>query len=58
MEEGWGRLKVSAHIGHTHWETAIWFDTKLHTYILPLKSAVRKKQHLSLGQDVLVKVMI
>ncbi len=45
-EEGWGRLKVTALIGTTEWKTAIWFDTKLKTYLLPLKAEVRKKENI------------
>lgn len=52
MEEGWGRLKVLAQIGHTEWQTAIWFDTKYKGYLLPLKAAVRKAEKLSNGQEV------
>lgn len=36
-EEGWGRLKATAKIGITEWKTAIWYDTKLKTYLLPIK---------------------
>lgn len=52
MEEGWGRLKAIAKIGETHWETAIWFDTKRNTYLLPIKSDIRKKEKLSLHQEL------
>ena len=46
LEEGWGRLKMTAKIGNTQWETAIWFDTKLDTYLLPLKAEIRKKEKI------------
>lgn len=46
QEEGWGRLKVTAKIGKSEWETAIWFDTKMNTYLLPLKAQIRKKENL------------
>lgn len=46
QEEGWGRLKAIAQIGKTKWETAIWFDTKHKTYLLPLKAEVRKKEKI------------
>ena len=36
--EGWGRLKATAKIGNSEWATAIWFDTKINTYLLPLKA--------------------
>ncbi|MCC7029572.1 MAG: DUF1905 domain-containing protein [Chitinophagaceae bacterium] len=49
-EEGWGRLKVIAKIGRTEWATAIWFDTKLKTYLLPLKAEVRKVEQIEIGK--------
>jgi len=45
QEEGWGRLKVSAKIGNSEWNTAIWFDTKKETYLLPIKAEIRKKKN-------------
>lgn len=57
-EEGWGRLKVKAQIGNTSWDTAIWFDTKLNCYLLPVKSDVRSKEKLNDGDDLLVIVWI
>jgi hypothetical protein len=50
QEEGWGRLKATAKIGSTEWETAIWFDTKMNTYILPLKATVRNKEKITVGE--------
>lgn len=49
QEEGWGRLKAVAIIGTTSWKTAIWFDTKLNTYLLPIKAEIRSKNQLKLG---------
>ena len=51
-EEGWGRLKATAKIGNTEWKTAIWFDTKRNTYLLPLKAEIRKKENLVNDKDV------
>jgi len=51
-EEGWGRLKAKAKIGNSEWKTAIWFDTKMNTYLLPLKAEIRKKENLVIGKDV------
>ena len=45
-EEGWGRLKAVAKTGNTQWKTAIWFDTKRQTYLLPVKSEIRKKEQI------------
>ena len=58
LEEGWGRMKVWASIVDLEWETAIWFDTKQNTYLLPLKSEIRKKGKREEGQEVEVKIWI
>lgn len=55
-EEGWGRLKVEAKIGKTTWPTAIWFDTKAGSYLLPLKSVVRKKENISADNAVSIQL--
>lgn len=57
-EEGWGRLKVTAKISETEWQTAIWFDSKQKTYLLPLKSEIRKKEKIELGKKVEVTILI
>lgn len=51
-EEGWGRLKATAKIGNSEWETAIWFDTKLNTYLLPIKAGIRKKEKLAVDKKI------
>jgi hypothetical protein len=56
QEESWGRLKVTARINHLTWDTAIWFDTKQQSYLLPLKSDIRQKLGLSIGTEVEVVV--
>lgn len=55
-EAGWGRLPVTAKTGTSEWKTAIWFDTKLNTYLLPLKAEIRKKERLL--PDTPVRVII
>ncbi|MFM8363495.1 MAG: DUF1905 domain-containing protein [Haliscomenobacter sp.] len=52
QEEGWGRLNVTAKIGSCQWETAIWFDTKYRTYLLPIKAEVRRKEMIEEHQRV------
>ena len=56
QEEGWGRLKATAKVGKSQWETAIWFDTKHNTYLLPLKAEIRKKENLE--SDMVIKVTV
>ncbi|MFY7991463.1 MAG: DUF1905 domain-containing protein [Fluviicola sp.] len=55
-EAGFGRLPVNASIGVTTWKTAIWFDTKHKTYLLPVKSSVRKQE--GIAEHALVRVSI
>ena len=57
-EEGWGRLKATAQIGKTEWTTAIWFDTKINTYLLPLKAEIRRKENITLDKKVKVSIWI
>lgn len=56
LEEGWGRLKVTAKVGTSEWKTAIWFDTKSQTYFLPIKKEVRTREKI--GIDTLVPVTL
>lgn len=58
QEEGWGRLKAIASIGQTNWDTAIWFDTKADTYILPLKADIRKKANIALHDELEITVFV
>ena len=51
-EEGWGRLKAFAKIGNSEWKTAIWFDSKNETYLLPFKTEIRKKENLEIGNQI------
>ena len=50
QEEGWGRLKARAKMGNSEWNTAVWFDTKHHTYLLPIKAEIRRKEKIELNQ--------
>jgi hypothetical protein len=57
-ESGWGRLHVVAVInGHT-WSTAMWFDTKHRSYLLPIKADVRRKTRIDAGSKVVVNIML
>lgn len=57
-EEGWGRLKASAEIGSSRWETAIWFDSKLQTYLLPLKAEIRKQEQVRIGDRINITIWV
>ena len=58
QEEGWGRLKATAKICESEWQTAIWFDTKMNTYLLPLKAEIRKKENLEADKIINAVVWI
>lgn len=58
QEEGWGRMKATAIINKIEWDTAIWFDTKQETYLLPLKADIRKKAQLALDDIIEVSIKI
>jgi len=58
LEEGWGRLKVTAKIGNSEWKTAIWFDTKHQTYLLPIKSEIRKREKIGVDNEVKITIWI
>lgn len=58
QEEGWGRLRAKAQINDTEWDTAIWFDTKINCYLLPLKAEIRRKENLKIDDTVSVVIRI
>ncbi len=58
QEEGWGRLKSIAKINDLQWSTAIWFDSKLNTYLLPLKAEIRKKNQLTNEMEIDVNLWL
>ncbi|XOV94482.1 MAG: DUF1905 domain-containing protein [Bacteroidota bacterium] len=58
QEEGWGRMKAFAGIGEMTWESSIWFDTKMDTYILPIKADIRKRLNLEVDQEIHMNVWI
>lgn len=58
QEQGWGRLTATAKIGDTEWKSAIWFDTKRNTYLLPLKANVRKLENIDMTKKLKVMVWV
>lgn len=58
QEEGWGRLKAVAHIGSSKWDTAIWFDTKRNTYLLPIKAEIRRKERIEPDKQINAAVWV
>jgi len=58
LEEGWGRMQVTAKIGKSEWKTAIWFDTKQDTYLLPLKAEIRKRENIVPDKDIEIIIWV
>ncbi len=58
QEEGWGRMKARAVIGKLEWNTAIWYDRKKNTYLLPIKADIRNKACLTLDKSITVSISI
>jgi hypothetical protein len=55
-EEGWGRLKTTATVKNTSWQTSVWFDTKAQSYLLPVKRSIRQKEKLAIGTLINVEL--
>lgn len=52
VKRGWGSISMSVTIGSTTWQTSIFPDKKVNSYLLPLKSEVRKKEKIKAGDQV------
>jgi hypothetical protein len=53
---GWGMIPVTAQIGRTEWETALF--PKDERYIVPIKVAVRRAEMIELGDVVAVQLTV
>jgi len=53
---GWGMIPVSARIGATEWETSLF--PKDGRYLVPVKAAVRRAEHLEEGDSPTVRLTI
>jgi len=58
LTKGWGSLPVEVTVGKTTWTTSIFPDSKSGTYILPLKTQIRKKETLYEGDACTVQFII
>lgn len=52
MPRGFGSVRVRVTVGDTTWSTSLFPDTKLGSYLLPMKKAVRSAERLDEGDDV------
>lgn len=58
FKRGWGSLPVVVTIGKTSWKTSIFPDKKAGAYLLPLKSDVRKKEQIGIGDVIALRMEI
>jgi len=56
MDPGKKSLPSTITVGKTRWTTSIFFDNGLNVYLVPLKGEVRKKEKLSIGDIVEIKI--
>lgn len=55
---GFGSIRVEVTVGATTWRTSLFPDGKRQTYLLPVKAAVRKAEHLSDGSRASVSLTV
>lgn len=55
---GWGSVKVQATIGTSTWKTSIFPDKESASYLLPVKSTIRKAEGIAAGSEVAVLLRI
>jgi hypothetical protein len=55
---GFGALRVEATVGRTTWKTSIFPSTKLDSYLLPVKVAVRRAEGLADGRMAAVRLVV
>ncbi len=58
IKRGWGSVRVRVTLGETTWDTSIFADAEFGTYLLPLKSDVRKKEKVEEGDVVKLELML
>lgn len=50
--KGWGSLPVKIVLGSSSWKTSIFPDKKEGAYLLPLKSEIRRKENVEVGDTI------
>lgn len=56
VKRGWGSLPVVVTVGKTDWKTSIFPDKKTETFILPIKSEVRKKEEIHADDKIDISI--
>jgi hypothetical protein len=56
--KGFGTVRLKATIGETSWKTSLFPDKKSGSYLLPVKTDVRKAENLIDGQMIRVTLVL
>ena len=55
---GFGSVRVTVQIGETEWATSLFPDSKLGSYVLPIKRSVRDQERLSIGDTAPIRIRL
>ena len=58
FRKGVGSVKVTASIAGNSWSTSIFPESKSHSYVLPVKKAIRTAAGILAGDDVDVELVL
>lgn len=56
--KGWGSLPVLVKVGEHFWNTSIFPDKKSGSYLLPLKTEIRKKVNIKKGDSLSLSLTV
>jgi hypothetical protein len=51
-------LKATVRVGQSTWGTSVWFDTQRKTYLVPIKSEIRRKEGIAWDAPVEIEVWV
>ena len=56
LRRGFNSVRVEATLNSTRWRTSVFYSAKDHSFMLPLKKAVRVAQNLKLGDNPTIEI--
>lgn len=57
-KRGWGSIPITVRTGQSTWQTSLFPDARTKTYMMPLKSFVRKAESIAEGETRIFTVML
>ncbi len=58
LRKPFGSFRVSARTGQTTWSTSLFADTKSGAFVLPVKSDVRKRERIAIGDTIEIAITL